>query len=608
VSAVTPGPVEPSGSHSSGAVATAGSPEAGQQRRPAAGREPRPGLLYGAFLAFAAVAGTLRLYGVDPFWHLAAGRWILEHRTVPTTDPFRFTHQGAPWVDHEWLFQALLAAAESLGGTSGALAVRVLLVVALAGVLLATLRRLGVAPAAAVLLGIAAILGARGRFDLRPELVTLLALALFLALLLELRRDPRWRRALPLMVLTVVWVNAHPGALVAPILAAVFMIGARLPGGDPVGASEPHPPPWHLVLGLPAALAVALLTNPYGPAVFLVPVEISRALRDLPGFNPDWLPSWVAHRPGFWLALAALAALAVVLRRAGGRADPALGLTTLALAGLGILGVRHQALFYIAGALFAGSCLVRLRESSSPPRLPNRPAPATVALLACGLAALWCITPPQVGPLRQRGVEQRFGWGIQPGLFPEAAVDRIAARGDLGPLYNDVAFGGYLLWRLFPPRQVFLDSRNEVDPGLLREVGRARQDERRWLALMERHGIDGALVRYDERPRRVLELDGSSTWRTPSALLFPPDRYALVFWDDISMLFLRRRPEREAELAVAEYRAVQPEDWRHVLTRAVEEPGFREQVRQELQRRLAEDPPSRRALELHQALGALDRQ
>src|SRR5688572_28202354 len=37
----------------------------------------------GFLLAFAAVAGTLRLRAYDTFWHLAAGRWILEHRAVP---------------------------------------------------------------------------------------------------------------------------------------------------------------------------------------------------------------------------------------------------------------------------------------------------------------------------------------------------------------------------------------------------------------------------------------------------------------------------------------------------------------------------------------------
>jgi len=39
----------------------------------------------------------------DSYWHLAAGRWIIEHRTIPTTDPFSWTFAGSPWLAHEWL-------------------------------------------------------------------------------------------------------------------------------------------------------------------------------------------------------------------------------------------------------------------------------------------------------------------------------------------------------------------------------------------------------------------------------------------------------------------------------------------------------------------------
>jgi hypothetical protein len=33
----------------------------------------------------------------DVSWHIAAGRWIIEHRAVPVTDPFSFTMPGTAW-------------------------------------------------------------------------------------------------------------------------------------------------------------------------------------------------------------------------------------------------------------------------------------------------------------------------------------------------------------------------------------------------------------------------------------------------------------------------------------------------------------------------------
>ena len=55
----------------------------------------------------------------DVSWHIATGRWILEHRAIPRTDPFSFTWAGMPWVPIEWLAEVLMAAAHGLAGYGG---------------------------------------------------------------------------------------------------------------------------------------------------------------------------------------------------------------------------------------------------------------------------------------------------------------------------------------------------------------------------------------------------------------------------------------------------------------------------------------------------------
>jgi hypothetical protein len=44
----------------------------------------------------------------DIWWHLAAGRWILEHRAIPHQDRFSFTRAGHEWLDLHWLYQVVL--------------------------------------------------------------------------------------------------------------------------------------------------------------------------------------------------------------------------------------------------------------------------------------------------------------------------------------------------------------------------------------------------------------------------------------------------------------------------------------------------------------------
>src|SRR5438552_1572862 len=56
-----------------------------------------------SFLAF----GYTILAAGDLWWHLATGRWILEHGYVPRVDSWSFTRSGQVWLQHEWLADVL---------------------------------------------------------------------------------------------------------------------------------------------------------------------------------------------------------------------------------------------------------------------------------------------------------------------------------------------------------------------------------------------------------------------------------------------------------------------------------------------------------------------
>ena len=57
----------------------------------------------------------------DTYLHIAAGKWSLQHGSVPDTDPFSYTFNGAPWVAHEWLSEVIMAFAYRMGSWSGLL-------------------------------------------------------------------------------------------------------------------------------------------------------------------------------------------------------------------------------------------------------------------------------------------------------------------------------------------------------------------------------------------------------------------------------------------------------------------------------------------------------
>ena len=59
--------------------------------------------------AAAALLGCQALVDSDVWWHLRSGEWIIEHRCVPTRDPFTFASADRLWVDLHWSFQVVLA-------------------------------------------------------------------------------------------------------------------------------------------------------------------------------------------------------------------------------------------------------------------------------------------------------------------------------------------------------------------------------------------------------------------------------------------------------------------------------------------------------------------
>jgi hypothetical protein len=49
-------------------------------------------------LLTALAAGLHTVGDSDMGWHLATGRWVVQHRQIPRTDVLSFTSAGTPWT------------------------------------------------------------------------------------------------------------------------------------------------------------------------------------------------------------------------------------------------------------------------------------------------------------------------------------------------------------------------------------------------------------------------------------------------------------------------------------------------------------------------------
>jgi hypothetical protein len=544
-----------------------------------------PALIAIAAIIAGAVLGTFEIANTSIGWHLASGRWILDHGTFLRADPFSFTSAGTPWIDHEWLFQVGVAAVQSAGGAAALGVVRMLTVVALALLLLVIAVRSGLSPAAALLLSILCVVGARPRFFLRPELVTLLVVPLIVWLFLTRgdRRSQFW--LIPFAALMILGANAHGGVLVVPILLAGIF--AAETAQSLIARQINRPMIASGVAGITTAV-LALLVNPYGWRLLLAPFRLAH-LVDQPYIpNPEWVSPTFAQTPVLYLVIAAGSALLILRER---RADR--WILFVMAAALALRHVRNVGLFFVLLPLAVAPALATWRAlaAAGDDHDAEQPRPNLLAAVAAILLAVSIAAAPW----------PRFGFGFAKEYYPTRACSFLDAEGLPGArLYNDVRFGGYLIDRYFPPRQVFQDDRNEIHETLLREIWEILEtsDVAQWSALLARWGIDAALVRFHP-PISVTNPEGDDLGeRGFSALWFPDRTWALIYWDEIAMVLVRRGTVPDELLERHEYRVIRPDDLDHLRQILTTDESLRLEAADELARALDQAPAGWRAHEI----------
>jgi hypothetical protein len=162
------------------------------------------------------------LDNVDLGWHVAQGRWMVEHLAIYRADAFNYPNLGHPVIDEYPLFQLALYAS-TWAGWWGPCVLCAFGYCLLLSILVLTARSLGLRASStfAVVLGLM-FLYLHLAFPLRPHLVTYLGVAAFGSFLLRHREAANWMRFWPLALVQIAWTNSHSGFVIGPALVAIF--------------------------------------------------------------------------------------------------------------------------------------------------------------------------------------------------------------------------------------------------------------------------------------------------------------------------------------------------------------------------------------------------
>ncbi len=390
----------------------------------------------------------------DIWWHLKAGEYIAQHKVVPLVDPFPVQGEKTLWVLTQWLGSLMYYLTYEAGGLLGLKILRVLIILAALWPLKRFCDRGGCHPLVPWL-SFLLIMAVATRPHLRPFLFNLLYIQLVLGALLHFSRSGRVAALVPVVLVAPLWVNTHMGSFVYGFtLIGVFLLAAAVEAATAKQSLRSA----GILAGLAVLFAAAFMANPYGVHGALHP------LRTL--FVPGYLnfglikssiselqpPSLLAWRYLWFYPTLLLGAVAVY---AGGR-HRFRNLILLACGLFMFLYGQRAALFFalISLYLFADS-VDKERIGKVLGRAPARWA--VNGVLWVGIVIIG-VQHYQQKVFWQGRIYRQLAMGEAPGT-PGPLLEDLRWKEVRGVIFNDDAYGGYMLWHTYPELRPFIDTR-----------------------------------------------------------------------------------------------------------------------------------------------------
>ena len=470
----------------------------------------------------------------DVWWHLRAGRWIVEHRALPTSDYFSDYGQGKPWVAYSWLAELLLYGLCQVFGLFGLRVFLASMAVAILGALYLMLRRLQPNHRLTAIMTLVAAIGIFTLFSPRPWLFSILFFIIELDLLLTASRTGNRRLLLWLLPLFAFWANIHIQCMVGLVFLGLAVVEPLLARILPESYVNPDarrlPLGW--LLGIFVLSAGAMLVNPYHFRLYL-------AALDLLGQTALWnrIAELLAMPFRTWSNWTVLA-VALAATFALGRRRQVRPLLVLALAAAIYFGFRSQrdawmvlvtGLAVLASLSVSPAVLLTLRVADPVTFRGTRPLTRSVRSTSGvhigsrrwqDLTAVTVIVftlALGIACLHRQPLSEKIA-----GEFPVRAVEFVAKERMTGPMYNLFDWGGYLMYAL-PEIPVCIDGRTIIH-GQQRVL-------RNWSTVYGRDGWqdDPELVRA-----RLVILPKDCPL---SGLLAHDARFRRVYGDQVAVVF-----------------------------------------------------------------------
>ena len=473
--------------------------------------------LTGVLTAVGAIAFAIKLCVIDNdiWWHLKVGDWMVQHVAVPHTGILSRTAADRPWVAYSWGYEVLMSFAYRWFGLMGVGLYGTLLTIAVAAAVYWMLQRIsGRFWASLVLAGITCSAFLFNGMP-RPVFFSMVLFCVMLALLIEANRTGRIQTLYWLPLLFFVWANLHIQFIYGLFLVGLLVactLALRIASSWGITPSFLLPPtlPALPLLVVFVACTAATLVGPNFYHSYTAVYEYSKAKFAYNVIIELQPLSFRGYSHYIELLLTAFGFYAVGWRK---KID-LFKLTMLTVCSIVAYRTMRDAWFI---AIPAAGCIAdfpaaETEREAAPNWMEGLGIAAAVAVLLLVVSRGTDFTP--------RGLDRAIS-----SEYPVNAVNFLRRNPQPGPLYNNLGWGGFLMWYM-PDYPVAIDGRNDLYGDKLDELFYASQSAEASYATDPYLNEAGVVLLGAEMPlAKILTAD---------------PRFTLIYQDSMAVVFAKR--------------------------------------------------------------------
>lgn len=478
------------------------------------------------------------IYYILPFWlaaifclrgdiafndlghYIKFGEMMMEKGAVLSHDLFTHTFCGLQYVNSGWLSQVLLAFCWKTGGLKLLILMKTTLLLAAMAIFCHLIGNLTRHYKITLIFIVYAVALGCTNWGLRPQLCIIPIFAFFYSHLY--RKEKITNSSILLFsLLMILWVNLHSSFPLGIMLAGIFLLGEagseyrnnatyskierikKLAGNSRL----------RRLLFLLIILTLATLINPYG-------IEIWKDVWANPSISQarsaEWQPTMMKGFAGYCFVISIVLGT-VILKYSRRKITFTEAMLLLVFLPAGFKAVRMVLWWGIVSApiLAVHFCSIefaakRISGQKKEAGSESECLPLNILFLVVIVAAFISFLPwlRPYHPIKEvRNI-------INPITEPVEIADYIKREGLKGKMYNNINWGSYLIWRLWPEYKVFADNRLHLVPEEIWKDTIAMQNGfANWNNILDKYDISFVVLSKKDNKRMIEFIGDDTRWK-----------------------------------------------------------------------------------------------